>query len=124
MSPDEVLEKLNSSRRGLSSHEVEVRQRLCGLNDIPRRNMSALSLLISQLRDLPVVALLVAAVVSLSTSGEFEAIIIVAIVVANIIVGFLQEYKSEKALQKLAVLITYKAKVLRDKLASRKSQAT
>jgi len=101
-----------------------VRQRLCGLNDIPRRNMSALSLLISQLRDLPVVALLVAAVVSLSTSGEFEAIIIVAIVVANIIVGFLQEYKSEKALQKLAVLITYKAKVLRDKLASRKSQAT
>lgn len=61
-----------------------------------------------------VIALIIASIVSFFTGGEIEGITILAIVVVNILVGFAQEYKSEKALQKLAVLIKYRVKALRD----------
>lgn len=73
----------------------------------PREDKTALSLLASQLKDLLVIALIIASIVSFFTGGEIEGITILAIVVVNILVGFAQEYKSEKALQKLAVLIKY-----------------
>lgn len=113
--PEEILREFNSSQNGLSSEEVEARLRQYGFNDIPkRRQKTALSLLASQLKDLLVIALIIASIVSFFTGGEIEGITILAIVVVNILVGFAQEYKSEKALQKLAVLIKYRVKALRD----------
>lgn len=113
---DQVFEEFNSSKNGLSEKEVESRLSQYGLNDIPkRRERTALHLFVSQLRDLLVIALIVAAAVSFLTGGEIEGIIIAAIVAVNIIVGFVQEYKSEKALQKLAVLIKYRVRVVREK---------
>jgi Mg2+-importing ATPase len=114
-SSEEVFRELNSSKKGLSEEEANVRLKQYGLNDIPRRKeKSALSLLLSQTKDLLVIALIIASVVSFFTGGEVEAITILAIVIVNILVGFIQEYKSEKALQKLAKLISYRVKVLRD----------
>jgi Mg2+-importing ATPase len=113
--PDEIFRELDSSKKGLSGEKVEARLRQYGFNDIPkRREKTALSLLVSQLKDLLVIALIIASIVSFFTGGEIEGIIILAIVVVNVLVGFAQEYKSEKALQKLAVLIKYRVKVLRD----------
>jgi Mg2+-importing ATPase len=113
--PEEIFRELNSSKNGLSGEAVEARLRQYGFNDIPkRREKTALALLASQLKDLLVIALIIASIVSFFTGGEIEGITILAIVVINILVGFAQEYKSEKALQKLAVLIKYRVKVLRD----------
>jgi len=114
-SSEKIFMELNSSKNGLCEEEVNARLRQYGLNDIPkRREKSALNLLISQLKDLLVVALIVASIVSFFTGGEIEALTILFIVTLNVIVGFAQEYKSENALRKLAVLIRYRAKVLRD----------
>ena len=114
-SSEKIFRELNSSKNGLCEEEVNARLRQYGLNDIPkRREKSALNLLISQLKDLLVVALIVASIVSFFTGGEIEALTILFIVTLNVIVGFAQEYKSENALRKLAVLIRYRAKVLRD----------
>jgi Mg2+-importing ATPase len=114
-SSEEILRKLESSEKGLSDKEVDARLQQYGYNDIPKRKeKTALSLLVSQLKDLLVIALIVAAVVSFFTGGEIEGITILAIVVVNVLVGFAQEHKSEKALQKLAVLIKYRVKVLRE----------
>jgi Mg2+-importing ATPase len=113
---DQVFEEFNSSKNGLSDKEVESRLSQYGLNDIPkRRQRTALHLFVSQLQDLLVIALIIAAAVSFLTGGEIEGIIIAAIVAVNILVGFMQEYKSEKALQKLAVLINYRVRVVREK---------
>ena len=114
-SVEEVFREFNSSKNGLSDKDVDAKLRQYGLNDIPqRRAKTVLSLLVSQLKDLLVIVLIVASIVSFFTGGEIEAITILAIVIINVPVGFAQEYKSEKALQKLAVLIKYRAKVCRD----------
>jgi Mg2+-importing ATPase len=113
--PEEIFRELNSSKNGLSGEKVEARLKQYGFNDIPkRREKTALSLLVSQLKDLLVIALIIASIVSFFTGGEIEGTTILAIVVINVLVGFAQEYKSEKALQKLAVLIKYRVRVLRD----------
>ncbi len=114
-SPEEVFEELNSSREGLTGDEANARLKQYGLNDIPKRKeKSAYRLLVSQLRDLLIITLVTASIISFFTGGEIEGLIIFAIIVINVFVGFTQEYKSENALRKLAVLIRYKAKVLRD----------
>jgi len=112
---EEVIREFSSSETGLNEKEADLRLVKCGLNDIPvRKEKSALSLLLSQVKDLLVITLIIASVVSYFTGGESEALIISAIVLVNIFVGFFQEYKSEKSLQKLIKYIRYRAKVLRN----------
>jgi len=114
-SAEEIFRELNSSKNGLSDKEIDARLKQYGFNDIPRRReKTVLNLLVSQLKDLLVIALIVASIVSFFTGGEIEGITILSIVIINVLVGFVQEYKSEKALQKLAVLIKYRVKVFRD----------
>ena len=114
-SPEEIFRELNSSEKGLGDKEIDARLKQYGYNDIPKRKeKKALSLLVSQLKDLLVIALIVASVVSFLTGGEIEGITIFVIVFINVLVGFVQEHKSEKALQRLAVLIKYRVRVLRD----------
>ncbi|MEM2921113.1 MAG: magnesium-translocating P-type ATPase [Candidatus Bathyarchaeia archaeon] len=112
---EEVFREFNSSDKGLSEAEANARLKQYGLNDIPKRKeKSALSIFLSQIMDLLVFALAIVSVFSFFTGGETEAIIIFAIVMVNILVGFFQEYKSESALRKLALLLRYRIKVLRD----------
>ena len=113
--PEEVIKELSSSERGLSEEEASARLAGQGLNDIPvRKEKTALSLLLSQVKDLLVVTLIIASVLSSFTGGKSEALIIAAIVLTNVLVGFFQEYKSEKSLQQLIKYIRYRAKVLRN----------
>jgi Mg2+-importing ATPase len=111
----ELIKELASSEQGLTEEEAKARLAQYGLNDIPvRQEKTALSLLFDQVKDLLVITLIVASVVSSITGGESEALIIAAIVLANIFVGFFQEYKSEKSLQQLIKYIRYRTKVLRN----------
>lgn len=114
MTSEEVLEEFSSSKTGLQESEVNARLGKHGFNDIPvRKKKSALTLVFSQVKDLLVLALIIASVISYFTGGIDEAAIITAIVLVNVLVGFAQEYKSEKSLQKLIQYIRYRAKVLR-----------
>jgi Mg2+-importing ATPase len=112
---EEVMKELSSSNKGLDDGEAEERLKKYGQNDIPvRKSKPVLSLLLSQVRDPLMIALVVASFVSFFTGGFDEAVTILAIVVINISVGFVQEYKSEKALQSLIKYIRYRARVLRN----------
>ena len=112
---EETIREFSSSENGLDEKEAGERLTKYGLNDIPvRSKKSALSLLFSQIKDLLIIALIIASVISLLTGGLVEAVAILAIVIINISVGFIQEYKSEKSLQKLIKYIRYRAKVLRN----------
>ncbi len=112
---EETIKEFSSSENGLDEKEAGERLKKYGLNDIPiRKKKSALSLLFSQIKDLLIITLIIASLISLFTGGTNEAAAILAIVIINISVGFIQEYKSEKSLQKLIKYIKYEAKVLRN----------
>ena len=117
----EVYAKLGSSPRGLSSEDAEERLRKYGFNELREvRRISALQIFINQFKSLFVLILIFAAVVSVLISishgsEEFaDAIVIAAIVIINAVVGFIQEYRSEKALEAMKRLTAPKARVLRD----------
>ena len=113
--PEETAKDLASSENGLDEKEADTRLSKYGPNDIPvRSKKSVLSLLVSQIKDVLIIALIVASAISAFTGGLNEAVAILAIVIINISVGFFQEYKSEKSLQKLIKYIRYQAKVLRN----------
>ncbi len=105
---DQVVDELQTNlETGLSDTEVKSRLEKYGLNElVDKGGKSPWLMLWDQLKELMVIILIIAAVVSFLL-GEYEdAIIIMAIVVLNAVIGFSQEYKAEQAvaaLKKLAV---------------------
>jgi Mg2+-importing ATPase len=111
----EVLRNLDSSEKGLSERESENRLKKYGLNDLPgRRKRKVLEILIYQFKSPLVLILIVASVVALFLREITDALIIIAVVILNAVLGFVQEFKSEKALEKLTKYIKFTAKVLRN----------
>lgn len=105
---------LGTSEKGLSSSEAEARLAKHGLNEIAARDKrNALSIFISQLTSPLVVILIIASVIAGFLGDPTDTAIILAIVGINAVLGFYQEFKSEKALAELKKYISFKAKVLR-----------
>src|SRR3989344_5006900 len=100
-----VFAKLGSHHQGLSNKEVESRLAQHGPNAIQERRTTPLILrFFAQFTDLMVLILIAAAAISLFLDEWTDAIVILFTVVLNAIVGFLQEYKAERAIQALRKL--------------------
>jgi P-type Ca2+ transporter type 2C len=115
-SQEEVLKEFDvNPLNGLSSEEAKIRLENYGKNKlIGKPNKSIISLFFSQLKDMLIYVLIGAAVITL-VIGEYEdAIIIILVVVLNAIIGVVQEYKAEKAIEALQQFATPKALVRRD----------
>ncbi|RJS84808.1 calcium-translocating P-type ATPase, SERCA-type [Candidatus Bathyarchaeota archaeon] len=121
----EVLKELKASPTGLSSDEAQKRLTKYGLNKlVEKEKVSAFKVFLNQFKDIFVIMLLLAIVFSLVSAfvekpnptleDYADAITIGAIVVLNSVVGFAQEYRSEKAMEALKKLTAPKARVLRD----------
>jgi cation transport ATPase-like protein len=93
----DVLGELGSSDQGLSRVEVEQRLAVHGPNVLLSRGVSALSVLVRQLRSYPLLLLLFAAVVSAVVGVRTEALIIVGIMAMSVGLSFFNDYRSEKA---------------------------
>ncbi len=101
-SADSTLEQLGSSREGLSEPEVAERLERYGTNELEDRGgRSSLRIFLSQFRDLFTAILIVAAVVSAFLKDWIEAVAILAIIVLNAVMGFVQEKKAEEAMAAL-----------------------
>lgn len=112
---EKVLEELETSIDGLSNDEVIIRQGKYGLNKLEEQeNESALNIFISQFKDLLVIILIVAAIIS-GISGQLEStIVIVAVIIVNAILGTIQTLKAQKSLDSLKKLSIPKVKVIRN----------
>ncbi len=101
--------------KGLSSAEAKKRLAIYGPNKLQTaKKESWLAILMRQFTDPLVLILIVAAAVSFAIGERGDAYTILAIVVLNAILGFVQEFKAEKALEALQKMLSPKCKVLRD----------
>lgn len=110
-----IFSNLGSSQQGLSSIEADKRSLTQGLNIIrERRQTSLIVRFFAQFTDLMVVILIIAAGIALFLGARTDAIVILFIVILNAIIGFVQEYKAEKAIQELKKLVSPHARIIRD----------
>lgn len=111
----EDVGSLTNLQHGLSDQDVVKSREKYGINklDEGKKRSRWLSLL-DQFKDVMIIVLLVAAVLSLILGEPIEAIIIIAIVVINAYIGFVQEGKAEEALAALKEMSSPYAKVIRN----------
>ncbi len=114
MKKEEVLHELKSSLNGLSKSEVEKRLNKYGLNEFKhKKRLSALKIFLYQFENVMVFLLLFAAVISFMIGERLDSFVIIAILLFNVVLGFLQEYRADKAMEALLKLATPKAVVIR-----------
>lgn len=100
--------------KGLSDEEVQKRQLVYGYNELPsQKNISWVHILVSQFKNVLTIILFIASIVSLVLGHTTEAVAIAVIVCFAIILGFVQEFRAEKALDALKKLAAPSALVLR-----------
>ena len=110
-----LLKKYESSENGLSKSEVKKRQNKYGLNKIAEKKPTPLIILFfTQFVDILIGLLLVAAVASYAIGDVIDACVIILAVLLNVIMGFIQEYRSQKAVESLKNLIVKTAVVKRE----------
>ena len=115
---EEVLKNLDSSIEGLSTAQAQERLATYGRNELEEgEKRSLLAKFLDQFKDLMILILLIAAILSVVTSGGediADAIIILAVVIINAIFGVYQEGKAEEAIEALKSMSSPAARALRD----------
>jgi len=100
---------------GLTTQEAKKRQAEYGLNKLDEKKPTPLIVLfLSQFIDILIGLLLVAAIAAYAIGDIIDAGVIVLAVLLNVIMGFIQEYRSQKAMESLKDLIVKTAIVKRD----------
>lgn len=117
-SEETVLEELQSSQDGLSTSEAKSRLDQYGRNELDEDEKRSLFMkFLDQFKDLMIIILIVAAVLSViteGTEGMTDAIIILAVVVLNAAFGVYQEGQAEAAIEALKSMSSPLARVRRD----------
>ena len=112
---EEVLEALHTSKEGLSATEAAGLLASKGENILEEgKKKSTLQVFAEQFRDLLVVILIAAAIISMLSGNVESTIVIVAVIVLNAVLGTVQHEKAQKSLASLKSLSSPTAKVIRD----------
>lgn len=112
---DSVISLLKTDQfAGLSAHEFQSRLAALGYNELVEKQKTPLwKMLLTQFQDFMVLVLLGATLVSAFLGEYSDAVTIMAIVVVNAILGFVQEYRAEKSLEALKQLTAPFSRVIR-----------
>jgi Ca2+-transporting ATPase len=115
LSVREVIESLNSGLQGLSVEEAERRLAQFGPNELAeKKKISPFMLWLGQFKDLLIIILLVAVVLSAVLGEVTDAIVIFVIVLFATTLGFIQEYRAERAMEALKRMAAPTSSVVRD----------
>ncbi|RLI37256.1 ATPase, partial [Candidatus Bathyarchaeota archaeon] len=115
-----VLSLLSTSRNGISEEEAKKRLEQYGPNELKEeKKTTSLKILASQFKSILIVILVVSAIVSAFISMRAgkpftDTFVILVIVIINAILGFVQEYKAEQAVEALKKMVAPHVFVLRD----------
>ncbi len=112
---NQVLKELETSLQGLSSKEVRRRLQKFGLNElVEKKKKTSLQMLLDQFKDFMILVLVAAALISGFVGEWIDTTAIVVIVILNAVIGFVQEYRAERAMEALKEMAALNAVVLRD----------
>ncbi|WP_322801063.1 cation-translocating P-type ATPase [Thermoflexus sp.] len=112
---EECFRQLSAEPAGLSRAEAARRLQEWGPNELePPRRISPLTILLAQFRNVLVLILLAATALSILLGHGTEAVVIMIIVLFSVLLGFLQEYRAERALEALRRMAAPMATVLRE----------
>ncbi len=115
LSAADALDALNATSGGLSEAEAQERLQRFGPNRLPvHTKVHPLTRFLGHFRNGLIYVLLVAAVVTALLGHWIDAAIIAAVVLTNVVIGFLQEGKAEKALEAVRGMLSVHAWVVRD----------
>lgn len=114
MSADEVLQAMESRASGLAAEDAHARLDQYGPNRLPEPpRPSALMRLARQFANLLIVILIVAAAITALLGHWIDTGVILAVVIINAVIGFVQEGRAEQALEALREMLAPRASVLR-----------
>lgn len=101
--------------RGLSTREAEKRIKTYGLNELKhKKKKSPVLIFLSQFNDFLVWVLIGATIISGIIGDKADAVTILIIVIVNAILGFVQEFRTEKSLEALQEMAAPTCKAIRD----------
>ena len=114
MKQSEAYEALGSSKNGLSEQEARHRLEIYGRNELPQQTFSELGVFLRQFNN-PVFVILGGAAILAGFFAEVsQSVAIAAMIALSVALGFLNEYRAEKAVQDLRRNVSIKAVVTRD----------
>ncbi|MFV8337734.1 cation-translocating P-type ATPase [Flavobacterium sp. LB3P21] len=111
----EITQLLNTTPSGID--DITASERLCehGKNQIEdKKKKTVVQMVLSQLSDFMILILIAAAIISGIIGDLTDTIIILAIIIINAVVGFIQEYRAEKAMEALKNMAANHARILRE----------
>jgi P-type Mg2+ transporter len=114
LSTDEVLERLDSTPDGLSRDAAGVRRAEVGPNALRSHGARPFAVLVRQLRNPLLILLVAAALTSFAVGERTSALIILLIIGMSVGLGFINEYRSELAVEALHSQLRHTALVMRD----------
>lgn len=110
----QVLESMGSSTDGLSAEEAASRAQKYGPNKLTEgKKKSIVQVFFEQFKDLLVIILIIAALISAASDNVESTIVIFAVLILNAILGTVQYIKAEKSLESLKAMSSPTAKVVR-----------
>src|SRR5690554_4536531 len=114
MPSEAVLAALEAAPHGLSEAEAERRLSVYGPNRLQQgKGQGALLRFLSQFHNLLIYVLLASGALAAAIGHLTDALVILAVVVANAVIGFVQEGRAEQALEAIRAMIDPRASVLR-----------
>lgn len=115
LSPDEVLNQLNSSSSGLTTADVNARLAKYGPNRLAEaKTKGPIQRFLAQCHNVLIYVLLVAAFTTALLDHWVDTAVIIVVVFINAIIGFIQEGKAENALRAIKKMLSAEAVVLRE----------
>jgi len=111
----EIVDKLDSDiKNGLSDEEIGRRKTKFGENILPaEKSLSKVRIFLEQFRSPLIYILVIAGIIVLFFKEYTDVVVIFAVVFLNVTVGFIQESKANKSLEKLKKIVKVKAKIMR-----------
>ena len=111
----DVLKNFNVTKEGLTDKQVAESIEKNGYNELTeKKKKSLLIVFLEQFKDLLVVILIIAGILSIITGNVESTIVIFAVIILNAILGTVQHVKAEKSLDSLKALSSPNAKVIRN----------
>lgn len=111
----EIAQVLNTSPSGIDSQKATQLLSENGKNELKdKKQKTIIQMVLHQFFDFMIIMLIIAAIISGIVGDITDTIIIIALVIINAFVGFIQEYRAEKAMEALKNMVAENAKVMRE----------